>query len=296
VKSQSFRPNSTLRALLAVTWLGLAIVFLVWQSISYRGLLALLAEWEFETFGVYHPAITYLALLAILCSPMLLFRRRAKANKAATVPPPTDVPRQNPEISINSVRILLGLAIVALLAAAGVGLFGFALPNDDGPIHTIAVADQRQNPMLGPADLRGRVQFNQISVLNESVLNFKYNTRFAPMVGEGADRTHVRYFVELPPDAKPNAAEATSVYRGVLRQGGMPGELVRLYRYAGLKIDPGYYVLFANTGSMRRAYMVSAGELLFLALIALLLGGILGYGRSRANRLTRRRANLLAAA
>ena len=44
VKAQSFRPNSTLRALLAVTWLGLAIVFLVWQSLSYRGLLALLAE------------------------------------------------------------------------------------------------------------------------------------------------------------------------------------------------------------------------------------------------------------
>ena len=295
MKSQSFRPNSTLRALLAVTWLGLAIVFLVWQSISYRGLLALLAEWEFETFGVYHPAITYLALLAILCSPMLLFRRRAEANKAATVPP-TDVPRQNPEISINSVRILLGLGIVALLAAAGVSLFGFALPNDDGPIHTIAVADQNQKPMLGPADLRGRVLFNQISVLNESVLTSKYNTRFAPMVGEGADQTRVRYFVELPPNAEPGVAEVASAYRGVLRQGGLPGELVRLYRYAGLKIDPGYYVLFASTGSMRRAYMVSAGELLVLALVALLLGGILGYGRSRANRLTRQRANHPAAA
>ena len=295
MKFQSFRPNSMLRALLAVAWLGMVIVFLVWQSLSYRGLLAFLAELEFETFGVYHPAITYLALLAILCSPMLLFRRRAKATKTAFVPA-TDGPRQNPEISVNSVRIMLGLAVMALFAAAGVSLFGFALPNDDGPIHTIAVANQSQKPMVGPADLRGRVLFNQISVLNESILNSKYNTRFAPMVGENADQAHIRYFVELPPDAQPGALETSSTYRGVLRQGGMPGELVRLYRYAGLKIDPEYYVLFASTGSMRRAYIVSAGELLFLALVALLLGAILGFGRSRANRLKRQRANLPAAA
>ena len=66
-----------LRHLLAAWSIAVALV-LMWQMLAYRGLMALAAEWEFDAFGRYYPALTYLLLVVVLGSPILwLIRGRA---------------------------------------------------------------------------------------------------------------------------------------------------------------------------------------------------------------------------
>lgn len=47
-------------------WIVAAIVIAIAQTITYTGLAALAAEWEYDRIGTYHPAITCLLLIALL--------------------------------------------------------------------------------------------------------------------------------------------------------------------------------------------------------------------------------------
>jgi hypothetical protein len=143
------------------------------------------------------------------------------------------------------------------------------------------VSNDAAPPPTGPTELRGKILFDKISVFNEDFLVARRSSRFAPIVGEGADQTVLRYFVELPPEGQPTGSSGVDVSKGVLRRGGLPGELVRLYRYAGYRVAPDYYVLFASEASMRRDYVTNAAELLVLAFFIILLGGLYTYRRKR---------------
>jgi len=141
-----------------------------------------------------------------------------------------------------------------------IGIFALSLPDNVGPSHLLAVTDIASPPILGPTELRGRVLYDEVAVLNEDAVLSHSRDRFAPIVGEGADQETFRFFVELPSDV-PGLGSQKNTYFGILRRRGLPGDLEKLYRYSGYKIPDEYYVLFSSVKAMRREYIDEIIEL-----------------------------------
>ncbi|WP_156363691.1 hypothetical protein [Sphingomonas sp. Leaf357] len=266
-------------------WIAIAAVFVLWQTMTYRGLSSLAAEWQFNEFGFYHPALTFLVLVLILCSPLLLLRLVARRRRRREPVEPVSPLQRAIRVTSRLLATLIGAAVAAVLAAIFIAAFTLFLPRDNGPPHHISANDDLTVPALGPAEIRGRVLYDSTAVFNEDFRIGHSDTRFAPMVGDTGDRTAIRYFVELPAYGLPDRQDLISVHRGVLREGGLPGELINLYRYAGFRIAPRYYVLYASGSSMRRSYLVTAAELVVLALFIALVGALYAYRRRRLRRL-----------
>lgn len=267
-------------------WLAAAGLFLLWQTMTYRGVSAFAAEWQFNAFGFYHPALTYLVLLLILSSPLLLLRLpiRRRSQQVASPAPEVVLSRAISSTS-RLLKTLVGAATTVATAALVVASLSLFLPRTDGPVARAVISDDAAPPPQGPIELTGRLLHEKTSVFNEDFVVSRRSSRFAPMVGEGTDQTVFRYFVELPPETATTAPDTVTVRKGILRKGGLPGELIRLYRYAGFRVDPDYYVLFATADSMKRPYLTEALELLVLALFIGLVSGIYAYRRRRLRRL-----------
>ena len=270
-------------------WIAIAALFVLWQSMTYRGLSALAAEWQFNEFGLYHPALTFLVLVLVLSSPLLLLRlwRQRKRKRGAQDEPVEPLSGLRRAIGLTSrlLRTLIGGALAAVLAASLIAAYTLFLPRDNGPPHHISANDELLVPPLGPAEVRGRILYDSTAVFNEDFRIGRSDTRFAPLIGENGNRAALRYFVELPSELLPDRHDLISVHRGILREGGLPGELINLYRYAGFNIAPQYYVLYASGSSMRRSYLITALELVVLAVFIGLVAGLYGYRRRRLRRL-----------
>ncbi|CAN5288203.1 hypothetical protein BH11PSE5_BH11PSE5_10750 [soil metagenome] len=281
VESARARRSPQWRIWLPRIWLAIAGLFLLWQTMTYRGISALAAEWQFNKFGFYHPALTYLGMLLILSLPLALLRLFPLRKRSE--PPIPDAARMSRTIGRTTrlQRNLLGAAIAVTLVAVLVAIFMLFLPRATGPAHEVVVSDNSSPPPTGPAELRGRVLFDKIAVFNEDFLFTHRSRRFAPVVGDGTDQTVLRYFVEVPTETPSTGSGSVALSKGILRRGGLPGELVQLYRYAGYRVAPDYYVLFESEASMRRDYVTNAVELLVLAFFILLLGGLYSYRRKR---------------
>ena len=283
MEGAKIRRRSRLTVWFARLWVALVSIVLLWQKVNYWGLFAFAAELQFNAFGSYRPAFTYLSLVALLCAPLLLLpfsRWRELRLKQASLSP--DV-RMSLMIGATSrwIKTSFGAAIAVAVVAFAIALSALLLPSANGPVSQITLSDEAAPPPLGPVVLSGRLLSNKTSVFNEDFFVLRRNNRFAPMVAEGADQTVLHYFVELPVGAPVVQKDAKGERKGILRRGGLPGELVRLYRYAGFRIDPNYHVLFSSPEAMRRTELTEAFELLLLAVFLGLIGAVFAFRRQR---------------
>lgn len=272
------------------TWAIIVALFFLWQAVTYRGLAAMAAEWQFDRLGRYYPVLTLLLLAAMFGSPVLyLLRSRARPEpQAADQAGPTPTPAMSNEAEAKSARFLKLLygAATALLACAVAIVLAMVvmLPGTGGPPATITVGSAGAlQPAAGPVTLIGHVAYDRTAAFEENFLAFRRDFRFAPMMPalpegvmpaqpEGATPPQpngeaVRYFVELTPDGP--APSAASRHQGMLVRDALPGELLLLYQYAGFDIARPHYVLFASATSMRWPYLETAGEFAGWALLVL---------------------------
>jgi hypothetical protein len=77
----------------------------------------------------------------------------------------------------------------------------------------------------------------------------------------------VRFFAEIGADNTLAIARRDGALQGILKPQALPGELVRLFRYAGVDVAPDYQVLFATRDSLTWPYRVIAVELSVVALL-----------------------------
>lgn len=276
MSSSARRSQRLTRGWATTVWVVFIALFFLWQTVAYRGFVAFVAEWQFNEFGIYRPTLTYFLFVVLLAPLPLLFRRRAKRNANAESPeaPVADALPIAVRAAYRFMKVLFALSGAALIAALLSLLAMWLLPSAAGQVQHITASDTvPAAPSEGPTALSGKILYNRTSAFDENLWFVRRNTRFAPVIEEGSDETAIRYFVELAPTDQASAA-GTSVRRGILKRNALPGELLRLYRYAGFRVFPDHYVLFSTPEPMRWPYFATALEFITGCVLLLLVACI----------------------
>jgi hypothetical protein len=288
------QPRRVVVARLLGLWVFLVLLYFLWEASEYRGLYALLSEWQFEQFGHYLPVLTFAFLAILFGSPAAwLFRARRRADR------PVLGDRTGRAAAIatgsNFRRILFAFSGGLLGAALVTLLWTLTLPRMAPTTRIITVgAPDSIAPARGPATLRGHILYTRTAAFAQDLWITRRGVRFAPVLaaaGQERPRT-IRYFVELLPTDVPDPRMEQAVLErsGVLLRDALPGSIVRLYRYAGYTVESPYHVLYASGRTIRWPYYVTAVQLAVAALI-LFLAGLFQHGHLRAA--DRRSADLI---
>jgi hypothetical protein len=272
---------------LAVMWLWVLIVVLyfAWEAASYRGLFAMLSEWQFDRLGQDLPTFNFCLLTMSLAFPALLIlrRRHVTDEEAAEYARDHNIPddeldddawEREAQLALFSAQdymhFLLGFGASLSIAAIIALLWTLTLPSGAEPPKSFTPsALNAPAPAEGSARIEGSVRYGRIASFNRGILFFNRTALFAPIIPPQDSGGRVRYFVEFLPVERPDlAAGATISHRtGILVHSDLPGALVRLYRYLGYHPVERYYVLYASAETIRWPYYIIAAQFL--------LGGLL---------------------
>lgn len=272
------------------------------QSIFYRGLVSRLAEWQFYLFGNYFPILTMVIPVLLLTLLLLLilwivFRiRRKKEEDQPELTLAEQVKRTvgKTKRAMLSFFVLSGLSIIAVLVTL---VLVFNLPNDSGTPQNIDVGSLPfAEPREGPAKLNGALDWQKLATIKRDLVLANQRTYFIPIVSRLADRKSTRYFVQvfraefvLPRNRLPGRVPErdhlleqgriiptkdgpSGSVSGVLRQDGLPDEIVLLYQKAGVEVHPDHYVLYRDISDLSWPYWGAFWQFLILAIGALLIG------------------------
>jgi hypothetical protein len=253
-------------------WAIFVALFLLWQLFAYRGLMALAAEWEFNTFGRYYPALTYVLIVVLLASPILWLLR---PRRRRVVVEGEEMVVERPIVGLPGlafIRVILGVAIGCAVASL-IALIGMIMqPDDQGVAARITIGSAAAGtPAEGPTVLVGDVVGERVAGLSEDLILARRSFRYAPMLSPGGRAEPVRFFVEVGDANTLATARQDGSLTGILKRDALPGELVRLFRYAGFDVAVPHYVLFASRDSIQWPFRVVAGELALAALICALV-------------------------
>ncbi|RYX81304.1 hypothetical protein EON83_24635 [bacterium] len=244
-------------------WIAIVALLLLWQVLNYQGVFAFLAEWQFNFLGRSYPAVTYLLpvlILAALGLPLYWgIRRRQSAERIALATLRSALSFQK---TLNIVAI--ASAVVAL------GFLLLSLKNSPQPARPQTIDLSAAIPPLpadGQATISGDIATTRTAVLRHKVLLTTESQRFAPITAPGSSGEELQFFVELTPAVKTTDGSI----HGVLRRDALPGEIIRLYHYAGYRVASPHYVLFHDEASANRPYRRIALQIALIALVFALL-------------------------
>ena len=252
----------------ATVWVGLVALLLSWQIAADEGLPAYAAEWQYDKLGYYHPAITFLLLLLLLCLPVLIWNRALKP-KTVRDAEETDAARLNRALvwAVNLRKGVASLSLITAFCALLIGIYTLLLPCAGSDFKNVVITGTELAPAVGPTQLRGKILLNKIALLHRGLLGKNQVDRFAPMIYPESSQSRFRFFVELPPQAATAGGSAANSQIGFLRKGGLPDGLADVYRSAGFTVDRDYYVLFPSSAAMRRPYLIDMAEFLLTSLM-----------------------------
>ncbi len=286
----------------AVAFALFIFLFLLPQSVFYRGLVSLLAEWQFSWFGNYLPILTVILPVLILTLLLLLifwliFRLRKKDDQDE---PELSLAEQaknalaKARMSMLSFFVLTALSFIAVIVTLALMI---ALPSDSGKVQKISVGSiPFTEPKEGRAELDGVLDWQKLATIKRNLVFASQRTYFIPIVSQIADRKSTRYFVQvfrpefvLPRNQMPGRVPErehlleqglitptkdgpSGLVSGVLRQDGLPDEIVMLYEKAGLTVHPDHHVLYRKASDMRWPYWGAAWAFLLFGICALLIG------------------------
>jgi hypothetical protein len=278
VKSSHQRQKDVVSGVLTA-WAMIVTFYFLWETIAYRGLYARLSEWQFEQFGHYLPMLTISILIFIFASPALWLARLAPETKNRR-----STADQARLVSYRFSRILFGVSGALAVAALGTFLWTFTLPTLKAPQHHIVVGQgDKIDVAPGPATLSGTIVYTRTSAFTQQILFKRRGVRFAPVIAPGQPAQSIRFFTELAPsdafvtgDIRPVSTRA-----GILERNALPGSIVRLYRYAGYKVENPYFVLYTSQQTLRWPYYLTAIQLLVASLVVL-IAALLQYRHVRS--------------
>jgi len=302
-------------------WLALVAFYFLSQALSYRGLVAELAEYQFTHFDRYWPTFTFAALTVLCTAPFLgilwLIRSRQKRSE-----------RYGPA-RVDDHRIMLGRlarlasffggASIGCLICVGILVFQLlTLPSEGNAARSIVIGSPDATaPPDGRAVLTGWVDTGETAQFNEDLILVRRTFYFAPIRSGPKDKSPLRYFVQVRRDdikaafnpiIFPLGDKRVRAWRyrvkniaftpyldGVLQRGALPGEISNLYRYAGYEVDRDNYVLFASNEPIGWRLQMLAGEFLIVAVVTALLSLLFARRRRKVRKIARAHAEAEAA-
>lgn len=251
---------------LAFGWIGLVLIVAVIQTVTYTGLVSALSEWQFDHLGQSFPAMTFLLLLAVFTSPGLLLLGMAIRRRNVLYRRTAD--ELVIQRSSRMLRVLTVLAVLLTVAAAVALVQLLLLPEDRGPVRRVDIGRMTNAALAeGPTRLVGQYRYDRTAVFRQNVLVARREYRFVPVQATtGRPGSTITIFADSSalPDTRLAANEDRT---GILRQGGLPPAIARLYRDAGFSLAPRTYVLYRDGGSMRWPYLAMALQLLVIVLL-----------------------------
>lgn len=257
-------------------WLIVVILYFFWEAVTYRGLYARLAEWQFDWLGYYMPILTYGGLVLLFATPALWLLRTG-GKRDADAPPLPDEGERIVDAGNRLRRIFMAVSAGFVVAALATLLWTLTITGFSAPTRTLVVGTPESTaPRAGPTYLRGETLYPRTALFTQDLLFFfERDVRFAPVVAPGSKNRSIRYFVELARRPAIDKAEGTPAYgdprtghSGVLMRSDLPGSIRKLYGYAGLTIEKPYFVLYRSPVTMRWPYYAIAVQLMLGALVA----------------------------
>jgi hypothetical protein len=251
------------RILLLWGWTLLVVLYFAWEVVAYRGLFAVLAEWQFVHLGQDLPSFTFGALIFIFSWPVLLLVGRHSHQRRPTEDiSPAASEREDLLAAVQSARdymhFLFGFAVSLTFATIVALCWTMLLPTSEAPPRQVNVV--AGDPGEGPAIMQGTVHYGRLASFSRGILFFRRTSIYAPvMSGTGLDQP-VRYFVEFLPGERADITNGGSIThrRGILVRNDLPGALRRLYDYLGYRTAPHYYILYASPLTIRWPYYLVA--------------------------------------
>lgn len=258
---------------ISVFWLAAMAGLFVWQATQYKGVVELLAEWQYRVLDHYYPGITIAALCLFFSFPLLvmlliLWRRWRKKNEEVGDPVAIML-----GASRRMGRLYAFMAGLAGVVALMVWVLARMLPTE-GPlinridIHNahVAAIPEGGAQIIGPVDMGALVRFD------EKVLLFQRRLYFAPV----RYRVHgqalpARFFVQVE-ERTDLPSRYLPVMEGVLAQGALPGDVDQLYRNIRYPVVARPYQLYKDSSTLRWRYHMLAAQLAVVAAL-FALGG-----------------------
>lgn len=243
---------------------------LIYQAVTYTGLFAFLAEWQFARWNALFPVATIALITFLLSLPFLvliLWRLQRQRRHYGRATPAATITRDK-----QILKWLLGAAaglflIGAILAGAAMSIGGFA---DRGP--TVISASAPPPDDASWVRIRGAMLNDRVGYYQERFVIAGRELYVVPIAASG-DATSIRYFAEVEP--RQSGGEITNdAFEGILRRASLPGGLQTLYENEGLSLTQPTYVIFRDRPSARWPYLSAAGDLSLLGLLCLLCFGL----------------------
>jgi len=263
----------------AICWIAVSIAFAVWEAVTYSGIYAAAAEWQFDELGQSFPAATVGVLVLVLGLPVLLARlwlrrreRLIQAHVSAT--------RLAPRRPLPILRLMVLLSLASLIAAACLFVHLLLVEKHarqtSSPERRLSVGGQ---PTDGNASIYGRFRYDRTARLVKNAIVSHRTYYFTPIqtVGKSASEP-LSFFVVGA--SKQDSRAIIENRSGFLKKVRLPGEIRSLYRDAGYSLSPTIYVLYADPTLIYWTIAAEIGQLLVFSILLALASWFL-YRRLR---------------
>ena len=261
------RPASTY---LAIGWLLFVPLWMAWGAATYGGLYRWLCEWQLSASGEYGAFLTFLIPVLVLVTPSLLFLWSRLDARPAAPPRPLDPAAAERLV----VRVLGSIGLGGAMLSAGAWLWAQHYPARSGPSVDVDLATLGDAaPPLGRIMLIGAIDADHVARKTIDAKGIGGKDLYAPMIVPGTAHGPARIFVEQYADGpvtRPLPTGAGNRFKGVLIEGGLPGDTLRQFARLGVGIANPYYLLLTGPDGARENDYVIAGLGGFVALIGLL--------------------------
>lgn len=246
---------------ITVAWAIFLLSIMAFQTYTYTGMIAQLAEWQFRTFDRFFPVATISLLTGLLVLPLaivLLLRLRQYARGRAV--PLTETIRRA-SVGQNFHKFVFALTSIGAFLLFTIGMTAVGL--NEKP-YRLSVSASPPASIAGLATLDATVRYDRLGYHQDRFLFRGRDLWLAPAVANNS--RSIRYLVQVPPQRA--RASTRQIMSGYLRPRALPGGLKRLYQNAGYTFNEPTYVLFQSKRDIRWPWFSAAGQLAIMSIVS----------------------------
>jgi hypothetical protein len=267
---------------LCLGWIVFVPLMTVWQVVEYTGLYRWLCEWQLSGRGEYEGALTAIIPAVLLIAPALAFLMHQERAKPAVATRSLDPAAARAVV----VHVMAVTGLISAAIGAGAWLWSRHLPDrSDPPVRVDIARLGDAAPPLGSAILIGDVDFGRaVSKVASGKSPETVRTFYMPVVEAGSIGKPVRFFIDERTQVAGSNPSPPGFpgdrLRGILVEGGLPGDMARMLVRRNVTIAEPYYLLMTSRDGVRLDYYVVTGLSGLIAMISFVVLTVAQFSRS----------------